>query len=70
MVARTCAPSGRTGCGSRSGTVPHADQRRLCCKSSCHKSTSMTVNENGVTKSGGRAMPPTGSTGGKSHIPS
>ena len=70
MEARTCAPSGHTGCGSHSGTVPRVDQRRPCCKSSCHRSTSMMVDENGIARSGGRAVPQMGSTGGRSHIPS
>ena len=67
MVARTCAPFEHTSCGSRSGTVPRVNQRHLCYKSFCHKSTSTTVDGSDVAESGGQAMPLTRSTGGRSH---
>ena len=67
VVARTCAPSEHTSCGSRSGTVPCVNQRQLCCKSFCHKSTSTMVDESDVAESGGQVVPPARSTGGRSH---
>ena len=70
VEARTCAPSAHSGYGSRSDTIPRVGRRHLCCKNSCHKSTSMMVDENDVARSGGQAVPQMGSTGGRSHISS
>ena len=67
MVARTCAPFEHTSCGSCSGTVPRVNQRHLCYRSFCHKSTSMTGDGSDVAESGGQAVPPTRSIGGRSH---
>ena len=70
MEARTCAPSAHTSCGSRSGTVPHVGWEHLCCKNSCHRSTSTMVVEDDIARSGGRAVPQMGSTGGRPRTPS
>ena len=66
MVARTCTPSEHTSCGSRSGTVPRVNQKQIYYRSSCHKSTSAMVARSDVVVSGGQAVPPTQSTGGRS----
>ena len=42
-VARTCTLTEWTGCDSRSGTAPHADQKCLYYKNFCRKSTSATA---------------------------
>ena len=53
VEARTCAPSAHTGCGSHSGTVPRVGRGHLCCKNTCHRSTSTMADEDDVARSGG-----------------
>ena len=61
-----CVLLGQTDCGSRNDTSPRANQKLLYCRSFYHKRTSVMAAGSDEVASGGQAMPPIRSTGGRS----
>ena len=66
---RICALLGETDCGSRNDTSPRANQKQLYCRSFYHKRTLAMAAGNDEEVSGGQAVPPTQSIGGRSRTP-
>ena len=69
VVDRICALLGETDCGSRNDTSPRANQKQLYCRSFYHKRTSAMAAGSDEVASGGQAVPPTQSIGGRSRTP-
>ena len=64
-----CVLLGQTDCGNRNDTSPRANQKQLYCRSFYHKRTSAMAAGSGEVASGGQAVPPTQSIGGRSRTP-
>ena len=64
-----CVLLGQTDCGNCNDTSPRANQKQLYCRSFYHKRTSATAAGSDEVVSGGQAMPPTQSIGGRSRTP-
>ena len=57
-------------CGNRNDTSAHANQKQFYCRSFYHKRTLGMAAESDEVASGGQAVPPTQSIGGRSRTPS